>query len=424
MVRTDRRRSSRRPGTCVAAAWVDAAWVAAACLALASCSTPPAEETAVPEVRAVRVARGTLIESIALPARLQPPSDLDQTLAPQVTGRLVRVAVRQGDIVERGQLLAEVEQADLAGTARAAAAEVEHARREAEAKQRAAELTARLAERGIAAREERDTDTSAAAAATAAQAEAETRLAEAQRNLGRAHLVAPFRGVVVSLMRHAGEAVDGTPATAVLRLAGLERTEAVASSTGDVLARLAAGMRGWFSTAPGTRAKAAGPADSPKPSGAAESEDAERGTGAPRVAVHLVRIARALDPASGLGEIAAEVDTAATVQLFSQGELTLVLGEHPNVVLIPLAAVRRGEDGRDEVVELAEGKAAVHSVRLGARDGGSVEVVEGLAGGETIAAEGGLGIEDGAPVKVAGEETAAPQPGAAQTKPEPADGKP
>ena len=344
-----------------------------AALGLTACRPAAEEAPAVPKVAAVVVARGTLVERIALPARLQPPSDLDQTLAPQVAGRLTRVAVRQGDVVERGQPLAEVEQADLAGTARAAAAEVEHARREAEAKQRAAELTARLAERGIAAREEREADSSAAAAASAALAEAESRLDEAERNLGRTRLVAPFRGVVVSLLRHAGETVDGTPATAVLRLAGLERSEAVASSTGDVLARLAPGMRGSFSTA----------------------------AGAPTVDARLVRVARALDPASGLGEIAAEVDASVTLPLFSQGELTLVLGEHPNVVLIPLVAVRRGEDGHDEVVELVRGKAVVHSVRLGARDGASVEVVEGLAGGETIAAEGGLGLEDGAPAEPA-----------------------
>lgn len=352
-----------------------AAGAMAVALLLFSCSTPEVAAPGRPRVEVARAVLGAIDARLELSGRLVPPPELDATLAPQVAGRLTAVRVRAGEAVAAGQLLAEVEEGGLREEVSSAEAELARAESDERARAHTAEVTARLVERGIAAAEEREADAATAAAARAGRVAAEGRLAAARRSAGWARLVAPFAGVVVQLFRHGGETVDGTPATPVLRLAGVERTEVEARATAADLSRLAEGT-------------------------AAEVQVADR-----RIPARLSRVARAVDPSSGLGEVRAVLAADSGVPLFADARLVVATARHAAAVLVPAASLRRSEAGRDEVVVIEGGTARPREVGVGLRDGDRVEILAGVAAGETVALAP-LGLEDGTAVEVA----AAPGP--------------
>jgi membrane fusion protein (multidrug efflux system) len=81
--------------------------------------------------------------------------------------------------------------------------------------------------------------------------------------------------------------------------------------------------------------------------------------------------------------------------MFAQVELTL--GERPAALVIPeQAIVPRGE--RLYVFKVVDGKATLVPVRTGLREPGIVEIVEGLAAGDTVVTEGQMKLREGMPV--------------------------
>lgn len=77
----------------------------------------------------------------------------------------------------------------------------------------------------------------------------------------------------------------------------------------------------------------------------------------------------------------------------------LIVAERPDALVVPEEAiVPRGE--RRFVFRVEDGKAVLTPVTLGQRREGRVEVVEGLAEGDTVVTAGQLKIRDGVPVAV------------------------
>lgn len=336
-----------------------------------ACRKAPAEEPPSPlKVTTAAVSRADLPDVLSLRGRLVPPVEEDATLAPQVSGRLVRLAVREGDAVRRGALLAEVDRAPLEEADATAAAALTKARKDEEVRARAYELTERLFGRGIASAEERDADRASLEAARAARVEAEGRAAQARRQRSWMELRAPFDGVVATVLRHPGEAVDGTPATPVVRLLGTSATEVSADAGAAELARVRTGD---------------------------EAAASLPGGGAP-LDGRVTRVSRSVDPASGLGEVRARLAVRNGAPLLSTVGLSVVLSVRRGALVVPSAALRRSEDGREEVVLVVKGAAEVRPVKAGLASSGLVEILEGLTGGETVVVESPLGLEAGQPL--------------------------
>lgn len=146
-------------------------------------------------------------------------------LAPQVSGQVKRLPVKEGDRVEQGDLLLELWNQDLRAQlslarseARAAEARAQQACLAAELALREADRTSRLHrdrvvdERALdRALSERDTTHAACQAARASAEEARSRVEVAQAALGRTILLAPFDGVVAELNAELGEVVTPSP---------------------------------------------------------------------------------------------------------------------------------------------------------------------------------------------------------------------
>lgn len=89
----------------------------------------------------------------------------------------------------------------------------------------------------------------------------------------------------------------------------------------------------------------------------------------------------------------------------------LAFGERKGALMIPEQAVVTG--GKPAVLTVFEGKAKSVPVKLGARQAGQVEVLEGLAAGDVVITAGQMKVRDGAAVRAVGEGAAPAKPAAA-----------
>lgn len=107
-----------------------------------------------------------------------------------------------------------------------------------------------------------------------------------------------------------------------------------------------------------------------------------------------------IDPAGRSIAIRARIDNPERVLqpgLFAR--VRLILDQRPSALVVPEhALVPRGE--QRYVFRVVDGKAMLTEVRIGQRRSGQVEIIEGLAEGDTVVTAGQLKIRDGTPVTV------------------------
>jgi RND family efflux transporter MFP subunit len=165
---------------------------------------------------AVAQGQGRIVASGYVVARRQ------ATIASEITGRLVRMAVEEGQEVRAGQLLAELDDvaaaaqlSNAAAGARSARADVAGRRAVRAEAERDLARTRALVERGFttpATLSARQTALKVAesnlAASTAALAAAEASMAQSRSLVGKHRIVAPFSGIVVSTNAQVGEIIS------------------------------------------------------------------------------------------------------------------------------------------------------------------------------------------------------------------------
>lgn len=115
------------------------------------------------------------------------------------------------------------------------------------------------------------------------------------------------------------------------------------------------------------------------------------------------------DPSTRQVEVLAWVENPGVLRPGFFAEVMLDTGTHRGAIAIPEGAVQATERGF-VVYVVADGKARERAVQIGLRTGdGSVEIVSGLAAGETIVTEGSDRLTDGIDVEaVAGKPAARP----------------
>lgn len=294
------------------------------------------------------------------------PPDRRAMVAAEIAGRVRSIAVREGDVVVAGQLLAEVDPGaatDASSVSRAHVVEITFAVDQARATRDRAQ---QLVSRGIAARHELDDASSRFAELGATLAAARATAHEASRVVGRTRVLAPLDGVVVRVMRHPGETVDGTPNTPLLEIADTRTLEVALSMAARDLLALRVGQLAHV---------------------------AVDGLDAPLEAA-VVRVSPALDPVSGIG--AARLALPAREPALPLGlaaHASIVVGAH-DAIVVPSAAIRGRRDGANEVLVCDHGAARAQEVTTGAHLGDVTEVRAGLQGGTRVVAHA-LGIDEG-----------------------------
>ena len=351
--------------------------LAGALLTFAACKhDEPPRETPKVRVTCVAAVSGPWTDHVDLRGLVTASPDKHALVSAQVAGRITKLLISEGDHLAKGAIIAELERQpldDLLVQSEAQVTQADVAVKNAEVARQRAE---HLVETGVGSRQQLDDATAryqtAVSAATAARAGA----AVSRRGVTRTSVKSPIDGVVIRILRHTGELVDGTSATAVAEIADPAALELTASSGAADIVKLARGQQA------AVRFPILGDAG----------------------AVGEVRaVAPAVDPITGLGAVRLGLtpgDAPLPIGVF--GEASVATGVRPSVVTVPTAALRTGPDGKPEAVVCeAGGKARTRSLRVGGRTPTRVEIVEGVNAGESVVADAALGLEDGAAIEVA-----------------------
>ena len=191
------------------------------------------------------------VRTVAAEGRIVAYPGAEVQVAAERSGRLERVLVHEGDLVRKGQLLAELESDELRAAVQAARARVAEAEAEVRLGEQSLLRKRRLTEEKIAAahdldQAQRDLDTARARRETAL---AEVALYEAQ--LRKTRIVAPIAGTVTARVVDAGETLETGQAVATLadlsrlRVEGeADEADAAALALGSSVAILADGYPG------------------------------------------------------------------------------------------------------------------------------------------------------------------------------------
>lgn len=276
----------------------------------------------------------------------------------QVAGALVAVGAEEGMRVQAGQVLARLDDREIAAQERSAQAE--YAVRSA-----AYERARTLRESQVITQAEYERDRAAYEAGRA-------QLEQLRTRRGYAVIRAPLSGVVTEKMVEAGDVVGaqtrlftiGDLSTMVVRVA-VSELDVVNLSPGDA-------VRVALDAHPGRE-----------------------------LAGTIRRIFPAADPGTRLVpvEVALRPADAGIARPGFLARVTMALGAKENVMLVPASAIVGGS-GSQNVYVVEDGKALRRSVGTGLTSRGQVEIVSGLSPGEAVVVVGNNSLRDGAEVRI------------------------
>jgi len=344
---------------------------------LAACGGGTDQEEATDETRAVPVTTA-VARTGEVETRLRSVgrfvSENAPRLAAEVAARVEEVLVEEGEAVTAGEVLVRLDRTAF-----------ELAAQEARAAIRSLEVSIANGERRVTryrdlkatnalSQERLDDAESALASDRAALAAAQARLAIAEDRLAKTALTSPIAGVVERRHVSVGDFVQaGTAMISVTDTVAL-RVDMPFPETVAHLLRVGQPVVLESPVAPGVRQTTQ--IDTIRPN----VGDLNRA---------LVAIARIENPGSWRSG--------------AHAYASVVVDRRPGAVLVPFMAVVERPDG--QVVYLAgNGRASERVVHPGERQNGLIEIVEGLAGGETVVVDGARYLSDGARIEPRGEQ--------------------
>jgi len=116
----------------------------------------------------------------------------------------------------------------------------------------------------------------------------------------------------------------------------------------------------------------------------------------------VIVVSPAVDPNSTTVQVWVELPNPG--ERFKPGvsvHVTMVANTIKGAMVVPAVALLPAEEGGTQAIVVgADGKAHVRKIETGVRDGDKVQVLSGLKPGEQVVTVGGLGLEDGAKVRV------------------------
>jgi len=326
----------------------------------------------------------SLVNTIQFAGSLSPVNQT--TVKSKVPGDVVRVLVREGQSVAQGQLLAQIETADLQARLDAQAAGLAESRAKLDIALKNRENNQQLLRQKFISQNAYDTTASISEAAEANMRSAEAQLRLAQRAIDDATIRAPFSGIVAKKIVNPGEKVGvDSPLFALVDLVQMEiEAPAPASEVPSVRVGQPVTFRvdGYADRVFEGRVERINPV-------------AEQSS---RSIMLYISVANR--------------DGALRGGMFAKGQI--VLDKTKPAVVVPATAIR-DEAGQAYVFTLQDGKIAKRAVKVGASEPqqGMVEVKSGLESGLSVVSARVSGLKDGTPatmkqpvVKPAGESNA------------------
>ena len=341
-----------------------------ATLLVAACGEKPAEKKGAPptlitttqaKVVALEIGERTLGTLTAVK---------DPTISAEVPGKVVKIAVRTGEPVKQGQVLARLDSSDVELQASADSAEIARIQALLAQQERVLARQTELVQKNFISKNALDEATAQRDALKSQLASARARGSLSRDNVVKTTVVAPFDGFIVQQMASTGDYLKvGDP---IFRFVSNDRLRAYLPFPESAAPRLKLGMtvRIISPLAPETTV-----------TGFVEDIRPTVGEGSRAVEV----IARIENPGSLKG--GASIDGV------------VITGQKDNAVVVPEQSVVLRPAGK-VVYLIADGKAKQQVVEVGSKQRGVIEITGGLQGGEVVALDGAGFLSDGAAVNV------------------------
>ncbi len=361
-------------------------------------SVVPAAKVRVATARVISPARADSI----LTASGYLVSRTQAAIGAKVSGRVERILVEEGSTVERGQVLAILEHADLDASLRAARAALSRARADvAESEtilaedERDAVRKRSLHDAGIGTREDlekaeakRDASAARLEALRQAVSLAEARVRESEETLENMYIRAPFDGTVISKDAEVGETITpgGMGAASgrgsVVTLADLEHLEVETDVKEDYIGRIAIGQEARVEVDAVPDRAYRGRLRQIIPMG-------DRSRAVIQVKVEVVDADESLFP-----------EMSASVHFMPEGARRAAAEERPRIYVPARAVWRRGEESAVWVVR--DDRVGAVPVVTGREREDLVEIREGLTGGERVVLDPAADLSEGARIEING----------------------
>jgi membrane fusion protein (multidrug efflux system) len=279
----------------------------------------------------------------------------------QLSGALLVVNVQEGDRVARGAVLARMDDRELQAQLLAAEANFQVA-------EASYERASQLRERNVITLPEFERERTAYASAAA-------QLDQLRARVGYTVVNAPIAGVVVEKNVEAGDVV-GTNAR-LFSLADISTMVALVGVSELDVVELRPGQE------------------------TAIQLDAFPGR---ELSGRIRRVFPAGNPQTRLVPVEVELssEAAALARPGFLARVTFELGARDDVLLVPASAIVSGAGGTPAVFVVENGRALRRGIETGLTSEGRVEVVSGLAAGESVVVIGSNSLRDGAEVRVVG----------------------
>ena len=231
-----------------------------------------------------------------------------------------------------------------------------------------------LFERGIAARKDLEDARTLQTVAEAALRQADAAHALSRLQVSRTEIRSPLAGTVVKRLVSVGEQVDGNAAQPIFQVANLAQVELFGSVPATYLGRIHVGQSLPVATDAFPDTKFSG---------------------------RVVAISPAVDPATNLGLVRIQIGNAAGRLRWGMFLLAQIpIETHSNALVVPRKAVYRDEKGAPQVFKVQGETAIATDVKLGLELRDRVELLSGVAAGDTLILEGGYGLGGKARIKV------------------------
>lgn len=341
-------------------------------------SSEAAAVVATVSVDTVKVTREELTRAVVATGTTEPAREAN--LGPQMTARIAKILVKEGDVVKVGAPLAQLDTVEASLRLQQVTANAASTRSQYDLAKSEYERLAPLAERGTVTPQQlerlasqRDALKAGADAATVAEA-------DAKRNMTNTAVRAPFAGIVSNVKMDVGEIATMMPPSVILRLVDLSSVDVRVRVHERELARIALG----------------------------NSVDARFPSSGQSAKGVVTFISPEIDPRTRNAEVVTRIpnaDSALRAGMFAEIEIKPKGSQQ--ALLIPSAVVAGA--GENRYVFVATGSTAERrKVRIAAVDRERVEVLEGLQEGESIVSSNLARLSDGSPIALGGAAPSAP----------------
>lgn len=358
-----------------------AAFCVAACsLTACSRSEDPAKtgggrrNTTVPVVVA-KVEKKTMPLQLQAIGNVRPKSTV--AVKPRVTGQISKVNFTEGQDVQEGDVLVEIDPAPFEVVLAQAKARLAQARTQAEIARKQADRYSNLAATGGVSREEVDNFKSTADAASSNTEAAEAAVQEAELQRSYCTVRSPITGRAGRRVVDAGNVVKADETDLVV-INQLKPIEVIFSVPEQHFAQIQHYMS----------------------QGALKVAIATDGQESNRVEGELTFVDNAIKPATGTLEVKATMENENLALWPGQyGEVTLTLSSSPDAIVVPSTAVQNGQDGQYVFVVKDDQTVDLRPIRLERSVGLETIIQEGLEVGEVVVTDGQLRLTPGAKVE-------------------------